>query len=67
MHSTTKAQIVCDDSEAEAILQNLQALSDQLVTAWQERAVVLTIEEQSMLRREIHKTCEMLSNLTHSI
>jgi phosphoribosylformylglycinamidine (FGAM) synthase PurS component len=67
MQSTTKAQIVCNDSEAEAILQNLRALSDQVVTAWQERAVVLTIEEQSMLRREIHSACEMLSNLTHSI
>lgn len=67
MHSTTKAQIVCNDSEAQAILQKLQALSNQVVTAWQERAVILTMEEQSMLRREIHKTCEMLTNLTHSI
>lgn len=60
-------QVVPNDSEADVILLNLHALSDQIVTAWQERAIVLTAEEQAMLRREIHKTCKMLTNLTHSV
>jgi hypothetical protein len=56
-----------DHSEAEAILHNLHALRDQILTAWGERAVVLTREEQARLRDEIHKTCEMLTTITRLV
>jgi hypothetical protein len=51
-------------AEADSILENLRALRDQIVTAWSERGVVLSREEQVALHREIQQTCEFLTNLT---
>jgi hypothetical protein len=48
------------------ILQNLHFLRDQVVAAWQERAVMLTKDEQDVLYREIKLTCEFLGDLTRS-
>ena len=53
-----------DRSEAEAILANLRSLRDQVVTAWRERAVILTSEEQAELQSEIRQTCDFLTDLT---
>ncbi|WP_205481740.1 hypothetical protein [Sphingomonas arenae] len=53
-------------SEADAILSNLRALRDQIVTAWRERAVVLSREEQVRLHAEVKQTCEFLTQLTRS-
>lgn len=50
--------------EAEDILSNLRALRDQIVTAWNERGVVLSREEQATLHDEIKQTCELLTDLT---
>lgn len=54
-------------SEAEAILQNLRCLRDQIVIAWRERAVVLSREEQAELHAEIKQTCEFLTDLTRHL
>jgi hypothetical protein len=51
-------------SEAEAILANLRSLRHQIVTAWQERGVLLSREEQGELHAEIMQTCEFLADLT---
>ena len=53
-----------DRSEAGAILANLRSLRDQVVTAWRERAVILTSEEQAELQAEIRQTCDFLTDLT---
>jgi len=53
-----------EHSEAAKILRNLCDLREQIVTAWGERAVILSPEEQVRLRREIHETCEMLTTIT---
>ncbi len=50
--------------EAELILDNLRALRSQIVTAWRERAVLLTADERVELRNEIKETCEFLELLT---
>jgi hypothetical protein len=50
--------------EAEAILNNLRALRDQIVTAWREKGVVLIPEERAELRDEIKQTCQFLTDLT---
>ena len=50
--------------EAEEILANLRALRDQIVTAWSERGVVLSREEQAGLHAEIKQTSEFLTDLT---
>ena len=52
--------------EAEDILTNLRALRDQIVTAWNERGVVLSREEQAALHLEIKQTCEFLTDLTRN-
>ena len=54
-----------DGPEAERILSNLRSLRNQIVTAWRERAVVLTAEERTELRHEIKETCRFLEDLTH--
>ena len=51
-------------NEAGDILLNLRALRDQIVTAWNERGVVLSREEQVLLHAEIKQTCEFLTALT---
>jgi hypothetical protein len=53
-----------DQPELEQILTDLRALRDKIVTAWRERAVVLTSEERTELRDEIKQTCEFLNHLT---
>jgi hypothetical protein len=50
--------------EAEEILTNLRLLRDQIVTAWSERGVVLSRDEQVALHAEIKQTCEFLTDLT---
>ncbi|GAA4747813.1 hypothetical protein GCM10023264_12030 [Sphingomonas daechungensis] len=51
-------------SEAERIRKALRLLSDQIVTAWNERGVLLSSEERTDLRQEIKDTCEFLTDLT---
>ena len=51
-------------SEAEVILKNLRSLRDHVVTAWCERGVVLSQEEQAELHAEIKRTCDFLTDLT---
>lgn len=51
-------------SEADIILNDLRALRDRVVTAWCERGVILTGEEQAELHAEISRTCELLTDLT---
>ena len=53
-------------SEAQNILSDLHALRNRIVVAWQERGVMLTPEEQQMLRDEIKATCTFLTDLTVS-
>ena len=50
--------------EADEILINVRLLRDQIITAWNERGVVLSREEQAQLHAEIKQTCELLMDLT---
>lgn len=50
--------------EADEILTNVRLLRDQIITAWNERGVVLSREEQARLHAEIKQTCELLMDLT---
>lgn len=54
-------------NDAEDILTNLRALRDQIVTAWNERGVVLSREEQAALHAEIKQTCQFLTDLTRYV
>lgn len=54
------------NEEAESILSNLRALRDQIVIAWNERAVILSRDERAALHREIKGTCEFLTDLTRN-
>lgn len=51
-------------SEAHRILTELRILRRSVMDAWQERAVILTPQEQRILRDEIKQTCELLTDLT---
>ncbi len=53
-------------SEAERLLANLRSLRNDIVTAWRERAVILTREERTKLRDEIKQTCQFLDDLTRA-
>jgi hypothetical protein len=53
-----------DSLEADRILADLRSLRQSILVAWNERAVILTREEQQELREEIKDTCEILNNLT---
>ena len=55
-----------DQSEADRILANLRSLRSDIVTAWRERAVILTDGERTMLRDEIKQTCRFLDDLTRA-
>jgi len=55
-----------DSSEAKKLLTEIRGLRRRIVDAWQERAVVLTREEQLELKAEIADTCEILRVLTQS-
>jgi len=48
-------------------MTNLRALRDQIVTAWSERGVLLSREEQAALHAEIKQTCEFLTDLTRHV
>ena len=61
-HSNTVVSI--GSLEAEELLANLRALRDQIVTAWNERGVVLSREEQAAFHAEIKRTCDFLTDLT---
>jgi len=52
-----------DASEAKRILTELRALRQSIVDAWQQRAVILTAEEQQLIRDEIRQTCGLLIDL----
>jgi uncharacterized protein YukE len=52
------------DPEAQAILEDLQALRERIAVAWGERAVMLSAAEQKAIQREVQKTCDFLSDLT---
>jgi hypothetical protein len=47
-------------SEAQLIFADLKTLRNRIVAAWQERAIMLSSEEQRDLRDEIQRTCELL-------
>ena len=53
-----------EESEFQTMLRLIRALRNELVTAWRERAVVLSKEEQERLHQEIKRTCQFLSDLT---
>lgn len=52
--------------ETDLLLGKVRLLRSEIVTAWRERAVILSKYEQKQLRQEIIKTCELLSNLTRT-
>jgi uncharacterized protein YukE len=45
-------------------LADLHSLQDQIIAAWQERAVMLSMDEQKRLRDEIRATSALLDALT---
>lgn len=49
-------------SEAQLIFADLERLRNRIVAAWQERALMLSSEEQRELRDEIQRTCELLQD-----
>jgi hypothetical protein len=51
-------------TEAHAIMADIRQLRQRVLVAWNERAVVLTKEEQRELKAEITHTCELLTLLT---
>lgn len=53
-------------SEGDLILGDLRQLRERIVTAWFERGVMLTRDEQGRLRDEIRQTCSLLADLTAS-
>lgn len=50
---------------ADALLDEIVELRARIVTAWRERAVMLTREEQHRLLAEIQETCRLLGDLAH--
>ena len=50
---------------AAAIRANIAGLREAAISAWRERAVMLTCEEQEQLKQEIADTCELLRLLVH--
>ena len=47
-------------SEAQLIFADLKTLRNRIIAAWQERAIMLSSEEQRDLRDEIERTCDLL-------
>ena len=60
------ADITPSACDADSIIRDLRVLRDQIVTAWRERAVVLSTEEQALLHSEITQTCAFLTDLTRN-
>jgi len=50
---------------ADDLLGEVVELRARIVTAWRERAVMLTREEQHRLLDEIKETCRLLGDLAH--
>lgn len=50
---------------ADALLEEIVELRARIITAWRERAVMLTREEQHRLLTEIQQTCRLLGDLAH--
>lgn len=48
----------------EEMLDEIRDLRERIVSAWRERAVMLTREEQNLLYGEIKETCRLLNDLT---
>jgi hypothetical protein len=59
-----KNVVSIDSSEAQRILADLRVLRRKFIDAWEERAVILTAEEQRRLKNEIADTCSLLTTLT---
>ena len=53
-------------SDFHAVRMNIAALRESVVVAWRERGVMLTPEQQRILRDEIADTCQLLTALTKS-
>ena len=60
----TSKDVTGNAAAADSILENLHSLRDQIVTAWRERGVMLSHEEQDRLHAEIKHTCAFLTDLT---
>jgi len=60
---SSPALFVATASEAQQILTDLRSLRRHIVDAWQERGVILTLEEKIKLQDEIKLTCEILTGL----
>ncbi|NNM76221.1 hypothetical protein HJG53_04785 [Sphingomonas sp. ID1715] len=50
---------------ADDMLVEITDLRARIITAWRERAVMLTREEQHRLLDEIKETCRLLGDLAH--
>ena len=50
---------------ADELLGEIVELRGRIITAWRERAVMLTREEQHRLIDEIRETCRLLGDLAH--
>jgi hypothetical protein len=53
-----------DSSEAQRMLADVRMLRRKVIDAWEERAVILTSDEQRQLKDEIADTCSLLTALT---
>jgi hypothetical protein len=51
-------------SDLRDLLARVQTLREEIVTAWRDRGVTLTSDEQKRLHAEIQETCKLLSDLT---
>jgi hypothetical protein len=47
-----------------ALLARVQTLREEIVTAWRDRGVTLTSDEQKRFHAEIVDTCKLLTDLT---
>jgi hypothetical protein len=47
------------------MLNEIVELRGRILTAWRERAVMLTRDEQHRLLSEIQETCRLLGDLAH--
>jgi hypothetical protein len=63
LHLNLEADAV---SEADMLLRRIRGLREEIITAWQERAVVLSKFEQECLHQEIVTTCKLLTDLTRT-
>lgn len=51
--------------DADEMLHEIVELRTRIMTAWRERGVMLTPDEQRRLLDEIRETCRLLGDLTH--